>query len=46
MKFTSKKTVSEVVIDLEELKTSFNMMKEAFDKPVIDLDSIVYAEVK
>ena len=31
---------------LEELKTSFNMMKEAFDKPVIDLDNIVYVEVK
>lgn len=29
---------------LEELKTSFNMMKEAFDKPVIDLDNIVYAK--
>ena len=29
---------------LEDLKTSFNMMKEAFDKPVIDLDTIVYAK--
>lgn len=29
---------------LEELKTSFNMMKEAFNKPVLDLDTIVYAQ--
>ena len=29
---------------LEELKANFNMMKEAFDKPVIDLDNIVYAQ--
>lgn len=29
---------------LEDLKTNFNMMKEAFDKPVIDLDNIVYSD--
>ena len=29
---------------LEDLKANFNMMKEAFDKPVIDLDNIVYAQ--
>ena len=29
---------------LEELKWSFDKMKEAFDKPVIDLDNIVYAD--
>ena len=29
---------------LEELKTSFNMMKEAFELPVIDLDNIVYVK--
>lgn len=29
---------------LEELKWSFEKMKEAFDKPVLDLDTIVYAE--
>ena len=29
---------------LEDLKTGFNMMKEAFDKPVIDLDNTVYAD--
>ena len=27
---------------LEELKTSFNMMKEAFEHPVLDLDNIDY----
>ena len=30
---------------LEDLKTSFNMMKEAFELPVLDLDNIVYAEI-
>ena len=29
---------------LEELKTNFNMMQEAFNKPVIDLGTIVYAQ--
>ena len=28
---------------LEDLKTSFNMMKEAFDKEVLDLDTVVYS---
>ena len=29
---------------LEDLKWSFDKMKEAFDKEVLDLDSIVYAK--
>lgn len=29
---------------LEELKRSFEKMKEAFDKEVLDLDNIVYAK--
>lgn len=29
---------------LEELKWSFDKMKEAFDKEVLDLDNIVYAK--
>lgn len=29
---------------LEDLKTNFNLMKEAFDKEVIDLDNTIYAD--
>lgn len=42
--FTSENFIEPYGETLEELKTSFNMMKEAFDKPVIDLDNIVYAD--
>lgn len=30
---------------LEDLKRSFEKMKEAFDKEVLDLDNIVYAKI-
>ena len=42
--FTSENFIEPYGETLEELKTSFNKMKEAFDKPVIDLDNIVYAD--
>lgn len=42
--FTSENFIEPYGETLEGLKTSFNMMKEAFDKPVLDLDNIVYAE--
>ena len=40
--FTSENFIEPYGETLEDLKTSFNMMKEAFDKPVIDLDNTVY----
>lgn len=42
--FTSENFQEPYGETLEELKTSFNMMQEAFNKPVIDLDNIVYAK--
>ena len=42
--FTSVEFQSPYGETLEELKWSFDKMKEAFDKEVLDLDTIVYAE--
>ena len=44
--FTSAEFQSPYGETLEELKWSFEKMKEAFELPVLDLDNIVYAEVK
>lgn len=42
--FTSAEFQSPYGETLEELKTSFNMMKEAFDKEVLDLDNTIYSD--
>ena len=42
--FTSENFIEPYGETLEDLKTSLNMMKESFDKPVINLDNIVYAD--
>lgn len=44
--FTSENFIEPYGETLEDLKTNFNLMKEAFDKEVIDLDTLIYAEVK
>ena len=43
--FTSENFIEPYGETLEELKWCFEKMKEAFELPVLDLDSIVYAEV-
>lgn len=42
--FTSTEFQSPYGETLEGLKTSFNMMKEAFDKEVLDLDNTIYSD--
>ena len=42
--FTSENFIEPYGETLEELKWSFDKMKEAFDKEVLDLDNIVYAK--
>ena len=42
--FTSENFIEPYGETLEELKTTFNMMKEAFDKEVIDLDNTIYSD--
>ena len=41
--FTSAEFQAPYGETLEELKSSFEMMKEAFDKPVLDLNNIEYS---
>ena len=41
--FTSKNFIEPYGETLEELKLSFDKMKEAFDKEVLDLDTVVYS---
>ena len=41
--FNSENFIEPYGETLEELKTNFNLMKEAFDKEVIDLDNTIYA---
>lgn len=41
--FTTERFVNPYGETLEELKSSFEMMKEAFDKPALDLDNIEYS---
>ena len=41
--FTSENFIEPYGETLEELKWSFDKMKEAFDKEVLDLDTIVYS---
>ena len=43
VKFTTKRFIEPYGETLEELKSSFEMMKEAFDKSVLDLDNIEYS---
>ena len=43
--FTSENFIEPYGETLEELKWSFEAMKEAFDKEVLDLDNIVYAKI-
>ena len=42
--FTSENFIEPYGETLEDLKTNFNLMKEAFDKEVIDLDNTIYAD--
>ena len=42
--FTSENFIEPYGETLEELKWSFDKMKEAFDKEVLDLDNIVYVK--
>ena len=42
--FTSENFIEPYGETLEDLKWSFDKMKEAFDKEVLDVDTIVYAE--
>ena len=41
--FTSENFIAPYGETLEELKWSFDKMKEAFDKEVLDLDTVVYS---
>ena len=41
--FTSENFIEPYGETLEELKWSFDKMKEAFDKEVLDLDTVVYS---
>ena len=41
--FTSENFIEPYGETLEDLKTNFNLMKEAFDKEVLDLDTVVYS---
>ncbi|MGB4898947.1 MAG: hypothetical protein WBP57_11060 [Ignavibacteria bacterium] len=41
--FTSENFIEPYGETLEDLKWSFDKMKEAFDKEVLDLDTIVYS---
>ena len=43
--FTSENFIEPYGETLEELKVNFDDMKKAFELPVLDLDSIVYAEI-
>ena len=43
--FTSENFIEPYGETLEEIKANFDDMKKAFELPVLDLDSIVYAEV-
>lgn len=41
--FTTERFVEPYGETLEELKSSFEMMKSAFDLPILDLDNIEYS---
>ena len=43
--FTSENFIEPYGETLEELKVNFEDMQKAFELPVLDLDSIVYAEI-
>ena len=43
--FTSENFIEPYGETLEDLKANFDDMKKAFELPVLDLDSIVYAEI-
>ena len=44
--FNSENFIEPYGETLEDLKWCFEKMQEAFDKEVIDLDTLIYAEVK
>ena len=41
--FTTERFINPYGETLEELESSFEMMKSAFDLPILDLDNIVYS---